>query len=82
MSSSEIRPLISLSLTNVEFDSSDPIAYALAYITLSPLAILVAYPTIIVARREMASIKMFIGQLVCEILNAVLKKLLKEKRPT
>ncbi|CAG8694468.1 4757_t:CDS:2 [Cetraspora pellucida] len=82
MSSSETQSLISLSLTNVEFDSSDPIAYAFAYITLSPLVILVVYPTIIVARREVASINMFIGQFSCEILNAVLKRWLKEKRPT
>lgn len=75
------RSLISLSLTNVEFDSSDPIAYTFAYITLSPLAIVVAYATTIIARRELTSINMFVGQLACEFLNALLKKLLKEKRP-
>ncbi len=74
--------LTSLSLTHVEFDPIDPIAYMFAYITLSPLAIIVMYVTVIVARREIVGINMFVGQLVCELFNAILKRWLKEKRPT
>ncbi|CAJ0645688.1 6227_t:CDS:2 [Entrophospora sp. SA101] len=74
--------LTSLSLTHVEFDSTDSIAYIFAYITLSPLAIMVAYVTIIVSRREVAGINIFIGQSICELFNAILKRWLREKRPT
>ncbi|CAH1769725.1 5277_t:CDS:2 [Entrophospora sp. SA101] len=74
--------LTSLSLTHVEFDPTDSIAYIFAYITLSPLAIMVAYVTIIVSRREVAGINIFIGQSICELFNAILKRWLREKRPT
>lgn len=73
--------LTSLSLTHVQFDPSDKLAYFLAYITLSPLAILVAYASVIAARREVASIVMLVGQLVCEMFNAILKEYLQETRP-
>ncbi|RUS21400.1 phosphatidic acid phosphatase type 2/haloperoxidase [Endogone sp. FLAS-F59071] len=73
--------LTSLSLTHVQFDPSDKLAYFLAYITLSPLAILVVYASVIAARREVAGIVMLVGQLVCEMVNAVLKEYLQETRP-
>ena len=75
------QPLTSLSLTHVEFNPKDSLAYAYAYITLSPLIILVSYVSIIIARRELMMINMFLGQLFCELLNSVLKKWIKEKRP-
>ncbi|CAG8649797.1 18905_t:CDS:2, partial [Acaulospora morrowiae] len=74
-------PLVSFSLTHVEFDPTDPLAFLFAFITLSPLALIVSYVTIILARREMVAINMFFGQLICEGLNFLLKRLIKEKRP-
>ncbi|KAL0076061.1 phosphatidic acid phosphatase type 2/haloperoxidase [Phycomyces blakesleeanus] len=74
-------PLTSLSLTHVEFSSEDKIAYAFAYITLLPLAILIFYASVIVSRRELAGIFMLAGQLLNEGLNAVLKEYLKMHRP-
>ncbi|KAF7727106.1 hypothetical protein EC973_008069 [Apophysomyces ossiformis] len=73
--------LASLSLTHVQFDSQDNVAYAFAYITLAPLAILVFYASIIVSRRELAGIFMLLGQLLNEGLNAILKEYLKIARP-
>ncbi|KAI9496339.1 hypothetical protein BDB00DRAFT_758666 [Zychaea mexicana] len=73
--------LASLSLTHVQFDPRDKIAYWLAYITLSPLAILVFYASVIVSRREVAGILMLAGQLCNEGLNAVLKEYLQIARP-
>ncbi|RIA90892.1 phosphatidic acid phosphatase type 2/haloperoxidase [Glomus cerebriforme] len=75
------QPLTSLSLTHVEFNPKDPLSYIYAYITLSPLVILISYVSIIVARRELMMINMFFGQLFCEILNSGLKKWMREKRP-
>ncbi|RGB33524.1 hypothetical protein C1646_625241 [Rhizophagus diaphanus] len=75
------QSLSSLSLTHVEFNPKDPLSYTYAYITLSPLIILISYVSIIVARRELMMINMFFGQLFCEMLNFGLKKWIKEKRP-
>ncbi|KAG5462387.1 MAG: hypothetical protein BJ554DRAFT_5293 [Olpidium bornovanus] len=75
-------PLTSLSITHVQFHPSDPVAQQLAYATLAPLAIIVAYVSLFVARREVSVLFMFAGQLLCELVNAALKRLLKEKRPT
>ncbi|KAI7876219.1 PAP2-domain-containing protein [Lichtheimia hyalospora FSU 10163] len=73
--------LASLSLTHVQFDAQDKIAYAFAYITLLPLAILVFYASVIVSRREIAGILMLLGQLTNEALNAILKEYLQMARP-
>lgn len=73
--------LASLSLTHVQFDARDKIAYAFAYITLLPLAILVFYASVVVSRREIAGILMLLGQLTNEALNAVLKEYLQIARP-
>ncbi|KAG9304530.1 hypothetical protein G9A89_020094 [Geosiphon pyriformis] len=76
------EPLTALSLTHVVFNPSDRLSNVFAYITLAPIAILVAYVTTIMARREVAAILILIGQLACESFNAILKAWLKEKRPT
>ncbi|CAG8537247.1 2686_t:CDS:2 [Paraglomus brasilianum] len=34
------------------------------------------------ARREIVAINMFIGQLTCELTNAILKRIIREQRPT
>ncbi|KAI9259603.1 hypothetical protein BDA99DRAFT_547504 [Phascolomyces articulosus] len=73
--------LASLSLTHVQFDPHDKVAYLLAYITLSPLAILVFYASVIVSRREIAGILMLGGQLANEGLNFILKEYLQIARP-
>ncbi|KAK9728620.1 hypothetical protein K7432_000896 [Basidiobolus ranarum] len=74
--------LASLSLTHVQFESSDKVAYLLAYITLTPLAILISYATAICSRREFGLIFMLLGQLACEGLNFILKKTIQQDRPT
>ncbi|CAG8556435.1 10294_t:CDS:2 [Acaulospora morrowiae] len=56
-------PLVSFALTHVEFDPTDPLAFLFAFITLSPLALVVSYVTIILARREMVTINMFLEKL-------------------
>ncbi|ORY08004.1 putative dolichyldiphosphatase [Basidiobolus meristosporus CBS 931.73] len=74
--------LSSLSLTHVQFASGDKVAYLLAYVTLTPLAILISYVTVIGSRREFGAIFMLLGQLCCEGLNFVLKKTIRQDRPT
>ncbi|KAM3581339.1 hypothetical protein VKS41_006166 [Umbelopsis sp. WA50703] len=74
-------PLTSLSLTHVQFHPHDLFGELLAYITLAPLAILVFYASVIVARREVSGILFLAGQLSCEALNALLKEYLQISRP-
>ncbi|KAI8328444.1 PAP2 superfamily protein [Chlamydoabsidia padenii] len=73
--------LTSLSLTHVQFDAKDPVAYAMAYITLTPLAILVFYASNVVSRRELVSVIMLLGQLTNELVNAILKEYFQIHRP-
>ncbi|KAI7901043.1 uncharacterized protein BX663DRAFT_438519 [Cokeromyces recurvatus] len=80
-SSQEGHGLASISLTHVYFNPSDKISYAFAYITLSPIAILVFYASVIVSRREMAGILMLVGQLTNEVVNYILKETIEQERP-
>ncbi|KAJ5936777.1 hypothetical protein N7466_003227 [Penicillium verhagenii] len=74
-------PLASLSLTHVHYNPEDPLSFASAWLALLPQALCVSYTTLIWATREMEVIMMFAGQLGCEALNFVLKRLIKEERP-
>ncbi|KAI8066532.1 phosphatidic acid phosphatase type 2/haloperoxidase [Gongronella butleri] len=73
--------LTSLSLTHVQFERGDPIAYLFAYITLGPIAIMVFYASVLVSRREVAIGQMLLGQLVNEVVNTVLKEYFQIARP-
>lgn len=81
MTGHEGHGLASISLTHVYFNPQDKISYAFAYITLAPIAILVFYASVIVSRREMASILMLAGQLLNEALNYILKESIEQDRP-
>lgn len=74
--------LKTLSLTLVQYVPGDKLGHLLAYITLTPLAVLVSYASIILSRREVAVLMMLLGQLACEALNFVLKNIFQQPRPT
>ncbi|PYH38367.1 phosphatase PAP2 family protein [Aspergillus neoniger CBS 115656] len=74
-------PLASLSLTHVHYDPSDLISFLSAWLALVPQALCVSYATLIVASREAEVVLMFAGQMGCEALNFVLKRIVKEERP-
>lgn len=61
--------------------TGDPIGYALAFISLAPFAILVSFVTLILFKRELDTILFFIGQLINELINHILKSLIREQRP-
>lgn len=46
-----------------------------------PQALCVSYATLVWASREVEVVLMFAGQLGCEALNFVLKRIIKEERP-
>ncbi|KAG6356951.1 hypothetical protein INS49_014826 [Diaporthe citri] len=75
-------PLASLSLTHVYYDPEDNISYLCAWLALVPQALCIVYVTLIWSTREAEVALMFAGQLACEAANFVLKRLIKEERPS
>ncbi|PYH92976.1 PAP2-domain-containing protein [Aspergillus ellipticus CBS 707.79] len=74
-------PLASLSLTHVHYNPNDPLSFLSAWLALVPQGLCVVYVTLIWASREAEVILMFAGQMGCEALNFVLKRIIKEERP-
>ncbi|XP_046547653.1 dolichyldiphosphatase 1-like [Haliotis rubra] len=70
-----------ISLTHVEFVKGDIIGYGLAWLSLLPIFILVAFVTLIIFRRDLHTISFFLGMLVNEAINLVLKHIIREYRP-
>ncbi|KAI9101206.1 dolichyldiphosphatase 1-like protein [Phlyctochytrium arcticum] len=77
-----LKPLASVSLTHVQFDENDPYGAIMAYASLSPIAIIISYCTLIAFRRDVATIFLLIGQLSNEAVNFSAKKIIREARPT
>ncbi|OAA45484.1 dolichyl pyrophosphate phosphatase [Metarhizium rileyi] len=77
----DTAPLASLSVTHVYYDPGDPVSLLCAYLALLPQALCVVYTTLVLSTREAEIALMFLGQLGCEALNFVLKRLIKEERP-
>ncbi|KAG0328590.1 hypothetical protein BG000_000421 [Podila horticola] len=74
--------LTSLSITHVQFVQNDILSKLLAYVTLSPLAILCGYAGAILTGRDLKAVIMLGGQLLNEVVNQALKRLVKQARPT
>ncbi|OAA45120.1 dolichyl pyrophosphate phosphatase [Beauveria brongniartii RCEF 3172] len=74
-------PLASLSITHVYYDPDDRLSLLCAYLALLPQALGIVYLTLIFASREAEVALLFAGQLACEALNFLLKRLIKEERP-
>lgn len=63
-------------------DPEDNISYLCAWLALVPQALCIVYVTLIWSTREAEVALMFGGQLACEAANFVLKRLIKEERPS
>ncbi|KAF9994020.1 hypothetical protein BGZ80_002623 [Entomortierella chlamydospora] len=74
--------LTSLSITHVQFAQNDILSKLLAYVTLTPLCILCGYAAVIATSRDLKPLVMLGGQLANELLNLILKRLVKQARPT
>jgi dolichyldiphosphatase len=81
MESALDAPLASLKVTHVYYNPDDPVSLVSAYLALVPQALMVIYVTLIYSRREIEVVLMFGGQLLCELANWILKRLIKEDRP-
>lgn len=69
-------------LTHVSYDPNDRFGIPSALLALAPQALIVSYVTTLYVRREWETAYMFAGQLGCEALNWVLKRLIKQERPS
>lgn len=78
----EDPPLASLSLTHVSYNPSDPFSHLSAYLALVPQALVISYAALIWSTREIEILLMFTGQMGCEAFNWLLKRYIKEERPT
>ena len=74
--------LASLSLTHVHYDPNSKLSHACAYLALVPQALCITYATLIWSSREVEILLMFAGQMACEALNWILKRYIREDRPT
>ncbi|KAL4898618.1 phosphatidic acid phosphatase type 2/haloperoxidase [Aspergillus ambiguus] len=74
-------PVASFSLTHVHYNPNDPLSFLSAWLALVPQALCVVYATLIWSSREAEVLLMFAGQMGCEALNFVLKRIIKEERP-
>lgn len=75
------QPLTAFSLTHIQYRANDPLGLLMAVASLLPILMLVVYLTLIVSRRDLATIYITVGQIGTEIVNYVLKHWIKESRP-
>ena len=76
-----LQSIFSSLLTNSIQNPADPISYLCAWLALVPQGLCVTYVTLIWSTREIEVILMFAGQMGCEALNFLLKRIIKEERP-
>eukprot|EP00112_Aurelia_sp_Birch-Aquarium-sp1_P011075 Seg2338.1 transcript_id=Seg2338.1/GoldUCD/mRNA.D3Y31 product="Dolichyldiphosphatase 1" protein_id=Seg2338.1/GoldUCD/D3Y31 len=70
-----------IALTHVEYPAGDIIGKGLAWMSLVPIFLIVSFVTLIIFRRELHTITFFIGILLNEIANQILKYSFKGPRP-
>lgn len=73
--------VVPFSLTYVMYNPSDPYGEVMALITLAPIFIVVMYATLIIMRRDVGTMLVFLGQLIGVAINVIVKKAIKEPRP-
>lgn len=73
--------LRAFSLTHVQYVDGDPLGFPVAAVTLTPVFVMVAYATLILSRRDLATVALCVGQLLNEGVNYALKHAIKEPRP-
>ncbi|XP_065068213.1 dolichyldiphosphatase 1-like [Rhopilema esculentum] len=70
-----------VALTHVEYPTGDLIGKGLAWMSLVPIFLIVAFVTLIIFRRELHTMTFFIGILLNECANQALKYSIKAPRP-
>ncbi|XP_041976948.1 dolichyldiphosphatase 1-like [Aricia agestis] len=70
-----------LSLTLVEYPKGDLLGKFFAFMSLAPFGIGAGFVTLILFRRDLHTISFFLGTLVNEVINIILKHIICEARP-
>lgn len=73
---------VPVTFTHVEFPKGDSLGHIMAWFSLIPVFSVIAFLAIIVMRRDLTSIFFFIGFFANELANQVLKRIIKEPRPS
>jgi dolichyldiphosphatase len=73
--------LVAFVLTHVQFHRDDPLGGTMAFISLIPIALIASYFSVLVTSRNAWVALAMLGQLGNEVLNSLLKKYIKERRP-
>ncbi|KAI9337779.1 hypothetical protein BDR26DRAFT_863534 [Obelidium mucronatum] len=76
------KQLKPFSQTYFVYDPNDPIGKLMALFSLTPVFIMVSYATLIASRRDIYIATICVGQLLGEVLNLAIKKVIKEPRPS
>jgi dolichyldiphosphatase len=76
-----MRALKPIGLTFVEYEEGNLFAMLLAYSSLAPIFLVVAFATVMVSRRELHAFSFFTGQMLCEVITLILKKYIQHPRP-
>lgn len=66
----------------LEQDPTDRISWLCAWLALVPQGLMVVYVSLIWSSREAEILLMFAGQMGCEACNWLLKRYIREERPT
>ena len=72
---------VSFSLTHVKYPRGDPIGYILALLSLTPFAVFIAFVTLVLFKKELDTVLFVSGQLLNELINLILKHVIREARP-
>lgn len=78
LSHARLRPF---GWTYVVYADGDRVGHILALFSMAPVFIIVALVTTLAQRRDLATLAMLSGQLLNELLNLLLKSLIREERP-
>jgi len=70
-----------LKMMHMEYLEGDKVGHMLAWFSMSPFFIFAGMITLILFRRDLHTITFTIGQLVNEVFNLILKRIIKEPRP-
>ncbi|GFS32176.1 dolichyldiphosphatase 1 [Nephila pilipes] len=71
----------SLAISHVEYQTGDLLGKLLAFTSLCPWALVIAFVTLILFRRDLHTITFFCGTVINEVINWILKHTIKELRP-
>ncbi|POM73384.1 Dolichyldiphosphatase 1 [Phytophthora palmivora] len=75
------KALKAFELTWVMYDPTDRFGVIMALFTLSPVFVTLMHVTLVTFQRDLDSVSMFLGQIVSEVINKVLKKTINQQRP-